>query len=419
MIIAIKKAINLFEMESGLLIVFGRILGIWIRSLRRYAFSSEIVESKGKTLPRIAYNWYGTSHKFVLGQLEVPEGISNMYSIHGSRRGLSGLDLIFTLCGIALLVGAVLLVVKFTIPIMQESFASSSWPTTNGKIVESRIKLKQSPGKKSSTQSIIKYLYTANGVELLGERVKVDESFEKDTAIKSRYPTGKSVQVYYDSKAPWRSVLEPGFEFGLSIFFPLVMIILGVLFSLLPSFIARKKKKALAEGAELPKSRGKVMGGFLIAFGVVSVVFAVVIGLIVMVALGGNSKKTMDVSSWLPVSGSVVESGFVETDEKKTKTWAGQIEYRYVQDGVEYTSSQYGFGLGGELRPDGEAVYQNRPDNSVTIYVDPKNPANAVFTTSPKQEAWGAYSIFMLVPTCMVICGLVFVGVGLVTVLRA
>lgn len=29
MIIAIRKAIDLFVMESGLLIVFGRILGIW------------------------------------------------------------------------------------------------------------------------------------------------------------------------------------------------------------------------------------------------------------------------------------------------------------------------------------------------------------------------------------------------------
>ena len=338
-----------------------------------------------------------------------------------TQRGLTGLDLVFTLCGIALLVGAVIVMVSFTIPITQESLASSSWPTASGKIVESRVESKSRPGKKSTTKSIIKYLYMVDGVELLGERVKADESFENDFNIKSRYPRERSVQVHYNPERPWKSVLEPGFEFGLSFFFPLVMLVLGALFAFLPSYSERRKKKRLAEGAEIPKQAGKVMGGFLIAFGVISVVFALVMGVVASVALGGDAKKASDTTTWTAVEGNVLESGFVETQERgeKEKTWEGHIEYRYEQDGEAYTSSRYALGVGRDPKPEGEAVYGNRPGDTVTVYVDPANPASAVFATTPLKKSWGAYSIFMLIPTCMVSCGLVFAAVGLVTVLRA
>jgi hypothetical protein len=161
------------------------------------------------------------------------------------------------------------------------------------------------------------------------------------------------------------------------------------------------------------------MGGFLIAFGVISVVFALVMGVVATIAFGGDAKKASDTTTWTAVEGSVLESGFVEAQEHGLKTWTGHIEYRYEQDGEAHTSSRYALGVGRDPRPDGEAVYGNRPGDSVTVYVDPANPASAVFTTTPLKKSWGTYSIFMLVPACMVSCGLVFAAVGLVTVLRA
>ena len=112
------------------------------------------------------------------------------------------------------------------------AFASSSWPSVNGTIISSEVKITEdrptssSPRQSSySYQADIKYEYDMDGGKLIGDRVRFGEVSNKEIAesLVVIYKPGDKVQVYYDPGNPENSVLEPGLSFGL-----LLMPLLGL-----------------------------------------------------------------------------------------------------------------------------------------------------------------------------------------------
>ena len=161
------------------------------------------------------------------------------------------------------------------------------------------------------------------------------------------------------------------------------------------------------------------MGVMLMAFGGIGVAFALMLGLVTTIALKDDVSQANQTRTWTPVEGEVITSDFVQMEERGEKIWAGRIEYQYELNDRIYTSSRYALGVGRDLKPDGEAVYGYRPGDLATVHVNPMDPEDAVFTLTPFEESWGMFSIFMLVPACMLCCGLLFALTGLFTFLRA
>ncbi len=58
----------------------------------------------------------------------------------------------------------------------------------------------------------IRYTYTVNGQTYENERVHAKLSAESCETVLSKYPKGKSVDVYYNPETPAKSLLEPGFS---------------------------------------------------------------------------------------------------------------------------------------------------------------------------------------------------------------
>lgn len=88
---------------------------------------------------------------------------------------------------------------------LQPALRSLRWPAASGEITE------------SDPVAGVRYTYTAAGRVYTGSRVSFHDSglfsgrLGAPTAqTPAGYPAGMVVQVYYDPKAPDRSVLEPG-----------------------------------------------------------------------------------------------------------------------------------------------------------------------------------------------------------------
>lgn len=95
------------------------------------------------------------------------------------------------------------------------SLASLHWPTANGHVITS--------GVDSGTTTLgdwwapsVKYKYQVGAKSFQSDMIRFYIPLLRDSAaaeaIRSPYPAGKLVSVYYDPDHPNRSVLEPGFR---------------------------------------------------------------------------------------------------------------------------------------------------------------------------------------------------------------
>jgi len=121
------------------------------------------------------------------------------------------MGLIFAAVGIGVLIWGVMTV--------KNAYASSSWPTTTGKIVESRVDHRRSSsGSRSSSSTTyhaeIGYTYTVDGNTYDGDRVSFGEYGSSNSSharsVVRRYPVGQSVEVCYDPADPTSACLEAG-----------------------------------------------------------------------------------------------------------------------------------------------------------------------------------------------------------------
>lgn len=115
-----------------------------------------------------------------------------------------------------MLVGGSFLTYRVGKPIRDRAAASTTWPTTDGRITGSKVeRVKQGGDRKATFTADITYEYTLDGRTFEGDRVWFGDDYSASDASAfraavGRYPVGKAVKVHYDPAEPAESVLEPG-----------------------------------------------------------------------------------------------------------------------------------------------------------------------------------------------------------------
>jgi hypothetical protein len=98
---------------------------------------------------------------------------------------------------------------------------AADWPTTPGRVISAEIKVEHDSESGSSYTPQIRYLYTVNGTDYGGDRIR----FGFNNAGKSHarqvvegHQPGSGVVVHYDPNSPGRAVLETGILTGNDLF---------------------------------------------------------------------------------------------------------------------------------------------------------------------------------------------------------
>ena len=131
-------------------------------------------------------------------------------------------------------------------------FASRSWPSTEARILQSKVERDTSgSGKDRSTSyhAKVTYEFTVDGVTYKGDRVAAADigrgkSIHAERIVK-RYPKGSNATVYYMPEKPNRCLLEPGFK-GQAFIIPsvgLFVLLLGGVFLAAQISVMRDERK--------------------------------------------------------------------------------------------------------------------------------------------------------------------------------
>ena len=102
--------------------------------------------------------------------------------------------------------------------ILQDARASSTWPTVEGQVTRSEVTTSTDSDGDDSYSPEVTYEYLVDDQAYENTTIKFGEnsysSRRRAQEIAATYPVGKQVDVFYDPKAPGRSVLEPGVSGG-------------------------------------------------------------------------------------------------------------------------------------------------------------------------------------------------------------
>ena len=103
---------------------------------------------------------------------------------------------------------------------------SSNWASIEGKIIESSIRRVKLRSPKYLPKII--YEYSVEGISYTSNRLSFSEYMRFHRSCQrviDRYPTGKSITVYYDPKNPKNSVIQKGRIKSAILLFVLTMIL--------------------------------------------------------------------------------------------------------------------------------------------------------------------------------------------------
>lgn len=127
-----------------------------------------------------------------------------------------------------LLLGGLLLICV-GIRIIRNGFVSRLWPATNGVIKSSEV-IVDKGHKGNIYKAKIVYEYSFEGQTYSNNTISFGEywthSQQRAQSFVTKYPQGKFLPIYYDSRNPKNSVLEPGFQPA-----SMAVILLGIAFT--------------------------------------------------------------------------------------------------------------------------------------------------------------------------------------------
>jgi len=99
----------------------------------------------------------------------------------------------------------------------RKTLAALNWPSTEGRIVESAVDAKRLPGDRPNVRFAprIAYEYSVDGRRYRSEHIAFGATSwslapQAARATVARYPSGRSVTVYYNPKRPEEAVLHRG-----------------------------------------------------------------------------------------------------------------------------------------------------------------------------------------------------------------
>lgn len=122
-------------------------------------------------------------------------------------------------------IGILLIIVGIVFAIMggrilKNANASSAWPTVQGEVTKSKVEKKTERVKRDGVSRVqttfsanVQYRYAVEGLTYSGGKVSFGDhggSQEHARQVVSRYPVGKTVEVFYDPQKPEAAVLESG-----------------------------------------------------------------------------------------------------------------------------------------------------------------------------------------------------------------
>jgi hypothetical protein len=279
--------------------------------------------------------------------------------------------------------------------------AASDWPSAPGKVVISNSQVRdvrvidasREDGFRIEKRNFVNivYEYSVSGERLSNNRVSIDEDRGNFgiAEIIARYPVGKDVTVYYNSRHPRDAVLERDTPKGwwgcLGIG---MMIALAIIFG--SAFGLNQLTEFVSARLANPKLSPMV---------VVLGVFGSVLALFAMAMQRGASLA----KRWPVVPGTIKMSDVQQYRAAPTRFARGpvmyqqQVSYEYRYDNIAYSFVEAVLATGANSRSGWFArkfttAYQDGA--SVNVYVNPANPSEA--TVNPR-AGWYIYVILWLV----------------------
>jgi Protein of unknown function (DUF3592) len=278
--------------------------------------------------------------------------------------------------------------------------AASDWPSAPGKVVVSNSQVRdvrvidasREDGFRIEKRNFanIVYEYSVSGEKLSNNRVSIDEdrgNFGIAETI-ARYPVGKDVTVYYNSRHPRDAVLERDTPKGWWGCFGIGMVIaLAIIFG--SAFGLNQLTEFVSARLANPKLSPMVV--VLGIFGSVSALFAMAM------QRGASLAKR-----WPVVPGTIKMSDVQQYRAAPRRFSRGpvmyqrQVSYEYRYDNIAYSFVEASFATGVNSRSGWFArkfttAYQDGA--SVNVYVNPVNPSEA--TVNPR-AGWYIYVILWL-----------------------
>ena len=126
-------------------------------------------------------------------------------------------------------------------PLLDKAKASTEWPTTDGKVIESEVERHHSNDGDTTYKAMVIYQYSLDGANFESDRVWFGGGYSTSDrsamqAVVREYPVGKKVTVHYSPDSPDEAVLQPGaffssyLLFGIGLTFAVIgsLMLLGV-----------------------------------------------------------------------------------------------------------------------------------------------------------------------------------------------
>jgi hypothetical protein len=289
--------------------------------------------------------------------------------------------------------------------------AAADWPTVSGRILDSEAVFDD---EQDAYAAVIRYRYQVAGTFYErddpyreGRGVRSGDNFGPANDLVMRFQPGDEVRVHVNPADPADAALAwpaaSDYVGGmLAAIFPLIGAV--GLWSVWASPI-RKDGPLRPAWDRLGRRRQAGLAATLF-FGV-------------FLAVGGGIFMTQFVPAWLALQASqdwpAVEATVVDADLRSESTddgtvYRADVRYRYTVDGRTYRSNRHDFfGVSSSNRDHHRGIVRDHPPGStVTVYVDPDDPTEAVIS----RQADGQW-LWALIPLAFAIIGGMGTGAGL------
>ena len=254
--------------------------------------------------------------------------------------------------------------------------AASTWLQAQGQITKSTTEARshQFAGETSEVKNFpaIAYRFSVDGKTYTGTRISIgDDTAGANLEVTlKRYPRDAAVTVFYDPKNPKNCVLERELPkqmvTGCAGLIAIVVIPIGTLIW-------------------LATSGTKALGNFINPSQAPVVMFALLFGLVMLLAFFATWRNARKANSWPIAKGKIItsttESFREKNDRGPTHTlYAPLVQYRYVVNGISYHGKQITLATtsaGGSLAAAEKTAARYPVGREVDVHYDPSNTENA------------------------------------------
>jgi hypothetical protein len=289
------------------------------------------------------------------------------------------------------------------VPRLLGARATSSWPTVEGVVTSSEVRMKEDSSGDARYVPEITYRYTVDGVKRSSDRIAYASrriSSRSDAReIADRYPVGEQVRVHYDPDDPYTAVLEPGASSGAYIAAVVAgAFMLGGVLVIARAFAPKRPSQfRTQEPTTRPELRRLVFGIGALAF--------LGMGIAALILGAGQLKEARASKSWPSVQGIVVSSSVQRSSDHDDRDYyQASVVYEYAVGGVTYSCNRISYGTTRGRPEDAREEVKRYPKGKpVEVYYDPDDPDAAILEPGKAGEPYlwlglgGAFTLVGLV----------------------